>query len=328
MLGRIVPLVVAVVVLATPGADARADSTALPIHVVVEAAASCTDDDKFWAAVTSRTSELHRVTMTDEAPVLLVRAWEVAGAVRGELSLSTAHGERFPPRTVIGRTCDEVTSALALALVLALEEGALERPPPREQEPDPEPPSRRPPVPPALPRPPMARANRRHVETSMGAHGILVNASGLATGVGIFSEVRPMQLDGWLSFRLEALAWRRGVGRGVNEAELRWLAIRAQLCVRPVAMLSLSLCGLADSGVFSASATQARNPLSYSAPWAGAGLALNATWNWSRRFGIEAEAGIVAPFVADDLVLRPNVLLFATPAVMTWAGMGPVLHFD
>jgi len=314
-LGRIVApagLVVASVMFA---AEARAESPTIPVHVVVEAPASCTDEEKFWAEVTSRTSELSLGPATDETPVLFVRAWKVDGVVRGDLTLRTSRGEMLPPRGVVGRTCEEVTSALALALVLALEEGALESSAP---EPDDE----------RSTAPSLRRDERPRIETSMGARGILAHVDGLATGVGIYSEVRPPNLAGRLSFRLEAATWRRTVARSVGEAELTWLLLRAQLCLRPVTTLALSLCGLVDGGAFTASATQARNPLSYSAPWAGAGLAVNAAWNLSRTLGIEAEAGGLAPFVSDELVLRPNVLMFATPAVVTWVGIGPVLHFD
>lgn len=336
-LGRIVAPVGLVVASVMFAAEARAESPTIPVHVVVEAPASCTDEEKFWAEVTSRTSELSLGPATDETPVLFVRAWKVDGVVRGDLTLRTSRGEMLPPRGVVGRTCEEVTSALALALVLALEEGALESSAPEPDDerstapslvPEPEsypstaPPRRR------RPRPPLRRDERPRIETSMGARGILAHVDGLATGVGIYSEVRPPNLAGRLSFRLEAATWRRTVARSVGEAELSWLLLRAQLCLRPVTTLALSLCGLVDGGAFTASATQARNPLSYSAPWAGAGLAVNAAWNLSRTLGIEAEAGGLAPFVSDELVLRPNVLMFATPAVVTWVGIGPVLHFD
>jgi hypothetical protein len=336
------PLVV-VVASTIAGAEAHAESTILPVHVRVEAPASCTDEDKFWAEVTSRTSELRRVPTTDETPELIVRAWRVHGAVRGELSLRTARGERLPPRGVVGRTCDEVTSALALALVLAMEEGALESKPPPQPEPEPEPePEREPepeperehgsrplPLPRATPRPSSRDDDRpRRFEAAMGAHGILSHVDGTATGVGIFSEIGLPYLDGRLALRLEAATWRREVVRSVGEAELRWLFLRAQLCATPVRTLALSLCALADGGAFSASATHARNPLSYSAPWAGAGLATHAAWKWSSRFELEVEVGVLAPFVGDDLVLRPNVVLFSTPSVLTWAGIGPVLRFD
>ena len=342
-LGRIVAATrhvtspVLVVASAMFAAEARAESPTLPVHVVVEAPASCTDEERFWAEVTSRTSELSLGPATDDSPVLFVRAWKVDGVVRGDLTLRTSHGEMLPPRGVVGRTCEEVTSALALALVLALEEGALES---RAQESDderspapllvPEPESSPTTSPPrrGRPRPPRRRDDRLRIETSMGARGILGHVDGLATGVGIYSEVRPPNLSGRLSFRLEAATWRRTVARSVGEAELAWLLLRAQLCVRPFTTLALSLCGLVDGGAFTASATQARNPLSYSAPWAGAGLAVNAAWNLSRTLGIEAEAGGLAPFVGDELVLRPSVLMFATPAVVTWVGIGPVLHFD
>lgn len=336
--GRIVLRVLTLAVLMMlPRAEARAETLAVPVHVVVEARPSCTDEDTFWSEVTKRTNELRRVPPGEETPVLLVRAWPVDGVVRGELALRTAHGEELPPRRVVGRTCQEVTSALALALVLAMEEGVLTRESTqsresalasREPEPELEPAApalSREPVP---PRPLPNRVPSRRVEISMGAHGIVLAADGLASGAGIFSELRPPVLDGRLSGRLEAARLGRGISRPEGQADLSWLFLRAEICLAPIATLALSLCGLADAGTFSASATQARNPRSYSAPWFGAGASMNAAWKWSRWVQIEGEVGVLAPIVSDDLVLRPNTSLFRTPAVMTWLAVGPVIHFD
>lgn len=342
--GRIVLRVVApvvLVVLALPSVEARAESTPVPVHVVVEARPGCTNEDGFWSEVTSRTNELRRVPAAGETPVLLVRAWEADGVVRGELSLRTARGEALPPRRVVGRTCQEVTSALALALVLAMEEGALVRDPPhpsREPEREPEheraPEHEAEPAAPSAPPPPSRALPPSRVEppprvaVAMGAHGVLLSAGGLATGAGVFTELRSPLLDGRISGRLEAVWWGRTVSRAEGDADLSWLFLRAEVCLAPVATLALSLCALADGGAFSAKATHVRDPQSYSAPWFGAGASANAAWNWSPWVGIEAEVGVLAPIVRDDLVLRPDALLFRTPAVMTWLGIGPVIHFD
>jgi hypothetical protein len=103
--------------------------------------------------------------------------------------------------------------------------------------------------------------------------------------------------------------------------------MRARLCVHPPTGLTLALCGLVEGGAFTATATQARNPLSYVGPWAGAGLALGATWMASARWGLDVEAGLLMPFLRDDLVLQPRALLYRTPAATMWVGIGPVLRF-
>src|SRR5262249_51818273 len=159
------------------------------------------------------------------------------------------------------------------------EEGALETAPPP---PSPAP-EARPPVPPTpmRPRPPIpARHDERPRRggTSMGAHAFFLDADGLALGAGIFSEVEPAWLQGRLAFRLEAAGWRRRAVRDAGTAQLTWLFLRAQFCGKPAVRLAVSLCGLIDGGALHASATRARNPLSYSAPWAGAGVAVRAAW--------------------------------------------------
>jgi Protein of unknown function (DUF3575) len=161
----------------------------------------------------------------------------------------------------------------------------------------------------------------------MGAHAIVATFDGTAFGGAIFSELRPAQLERRLSVRLQATALRRTVAREAGDAELSWLFLRARVCVHESIGVSLAFCGVVDGGAFTGAATHARNPLTYSGPWAGAGLAVGATWPVSRQWGIEIEAGGLAPFVRDDLVLQPRALLYSTPTVAMWVGIGPVLHF-
>jgi hypothetical protein len=331
-LARLRGLLIAATLLLATARDARAERAGLSVHIVVDAPASCTDEEKFWAEVTQRTAEIHRVPAADDVPTLVVRAWqEEAGKARGELFLRSAREEMRAPRGVVARTCAEVTAALALALVLAMEEGELTN----EQAPPPSPEPER-------SSPPGAKATsqqtssgsrvehdveRRRVATSMGAHAIVASVDGPALGVGIFSEIQPSQMEGRVSFRLEAAAWRRTVAREAGEADLLWLFLRARLCLSHTIGLSLAFCGLVDGGALTASATQARNPLSYAGPWAGAGLAAGATWTASRRLRIELEAGFLAPLVRDDLVLQPNAVLYSTPPLAMWVGIGPVFQF-
>jgi len=302
------------------------------VHVVVEAPPSCTTEDRFWAEVTKRTAEIRRAApAARDVPTLVVRASEEDGKARGELFLRGADDEALAPRHVVARTCAEVTAALALAFVLAMEEGELTRVPPRlpEQEHGPEPPAPRPPRVEA----PGSAPRRRPADeppslaTSMGAHVIVSSIDGAAFGGAIFSDFRPAQLDRRLSFRLQATALRRTVTRDAGEAELSWALMRARLCVHPSRGLTIALCGVVEGGAFTGAATQARNPLSYVGPWAGAGLAMGATWMASARWGLEVEAGLLAPFLRDDLVLQPRVVLYTTPAATMWVGIGPVLHF-
>lgn len=326
------PLVVAILLL-TLASDARAEDVALSVHVFVEAPGSCTSEGRFWAEVAKRTSEIRRAAPTDrDVPTLVVRAWEEDGKARGELFLRTTNDEVLSPRHVVARTCAEVTAALALAFVLALEEGELTRPPPpapAERQHPPTPPER----PMRLPvetRPgarPDGDVERPQLATSMGAHLAVASIDGVAFGGAIFSDVRPALLERRLSFRLQATALRRAVARDAGEAELSWVSLRARLCIQESIGITLALCGLVEGGAFKGAATQARNPLSYVGPWAGAGLAFGAMWLASGRWGLDVEAGVLTPFVRDDLVLQPRALLYSTPTVAMWVGIGPVLHF-
>ncbi len=341
---------VSLAVLATPlvtrSAHAAETNADVLVHVEVDAPATCTDEEKLWKEVSSRTSELRRVPETAETPRVVARAWQERDAVRGELQLRTARGETLPPRAVVGRTCTEVTAALALALVLALEEGALESA--RQEnavdsarqenavDSAPSPPSSPHAPSPASPRvAPSAHEVRRPraFAPSIGARASLVNAGGLAAGASVNADFTFVQLGGRVSIGVEAVTWLRTVdadGRRHAGADLRWAFMRARICVNPLRALGLelALCGIADGGAFTAAAPHARNPRSYVAPWAGAGVAVDATWRVSRAFGLALEGGAVLPFVFDDLVVRPNVRVYSTPSALTWVAFGPVVHFD
>ena len=317
--------------LLAPAADARADDGVLAVHIVVEAPASCTNEERFWAEVTKRTAEIRRAaSAAPDVPTLTIRASEADGRARGELFLRVADDEVLAPRHVNARTCAEVTAALALAFVLAMEEGELRtRPPPapHEQEHAPErPPPRRTDAG-LRPSPRRDADEPAGVTTSMGAQVIVGGIDGAAFGTAIFSDLRPAELDRRLSVRLQATALRRTVAREAGEAVLSWALMRARLCVHPSTGFTIALCALVEGGAFAGTATQARNPLSYVGPWAGAGFAMGATWMASARWGIDVEAGILAPFVRDDLVLQPRAVLFSTPPATMWVGIGPVLRF-
>jgi len=331
----VVPSLVVTPLLLTLATDARAEDATLSVHVVVDAPGACTSEERFWAQVTKRTGEIRRAAPdARDVPVLVVRAWEDDGRARGELLLRTADDEVRSSRHVVARTCAEVTAALALAFVLAVEEGELTSLPPpapaeREHAPDrseqlvasaPAVQTRR--------RAPRDHdVERRRIATSMGAQLTVASIDGAAFGAAVFSDVGPAPLDGRLSLRLQATAMRRTVALEAGEAELSWVFLRARLCVHESVGITLALCGLVEGGAFAGKATQARNPLSYVGPWAGAGLAVGARWMASRHWGLDLEAGGLTPFVRDDLVLQPSALVYSTPVLAMWVGIGPVLHF-
>ncbi|AKV04314.1 hypothetical protein AKJ09_10977 [Labilithrix luteola] len=164
--------------------------------------------------------------------------------------------------------------------------------------------------------------------TSMGAHVVVVEVQGLALGASLFSELRPPFLEGRLALRIEGAVWQRSVSREAGQADLSWLVMRARLCFTQTLGLSLALCGVGEGGAFSSSATHALNPVSFTGPWVGAGAVMSAGFRPLPRLGIEIEAGILVPFTRDDVILRPNNVLYSTPAVVTWLAAGPILHFD
>ena len=110
-------------VVATLAAVHAAAPAGLPVRVVWDAPAGCSDADSFFTAVASRAEHIHRAEPGEEGARLEVKLARLGPKVHGELRLITDDG-RSDLRKVDGGTCDEVAEALSLTAALALSASA------------------------------------------------------------------------------------------------------------------------------------------------------------------------------------------------------------
>jgi hypothetical protein len=109
----IVQLSLALVV-APAGADVEG------IRLTYSADADCADESRFFQAVTTRTDRVRRAAEGEPARAFVVNITRDTNAIRGALSIAALDGS-VSKREVMGESCDEVVSALALITALAID---------------------------------------------------------------------------------------------------------------------------------------------------------------------------------------------------------------
>lgn len=121
-------------VVAILAAARSASPVGLPVRVVWDAPAGCSDSDSFFAAVASRAERIHRAEPGEDGARIEVKLARLGTKVHGELRLVTDDG-KSDLRKVDGATCEEVADALSLTAALALSAAAhaAATPPPAGQ---------------------------------------------------------------------------------------------------------------------------------------------------------------------------------------------------
>jgi len=101
---------------------ARTGSAAeqIPIRIVFDKRAVCSNSDEVYLAIQSRSDRVRRANEGERAFGIRVRLKRVGANVRGELSVIHEQGETNP-RAVEGASCEVVVDALSLTAALALD---------------------------------------------------------------------------------------------------------------------------------------------------------------------------------------------------------------
>lgn len=178
-------------------------------------------------------------------------------------------------REVVAASCEEVAEVLALSLDLALQPGGE-------------------PQPSSSSAPPLSAGEGW--EQGVGAHGTLETglARALIPGVALFIEVGPVPLA-W-SLRLSL----RGAYAEPDAAvalDIGLLGARAEACwAWAVAEVALGPCGGVEVGLVFAESS-GDNGRSDVGLWSGALAHGRGGWQVSRRFALEAQVGLLVPFV-------------------------------
>jgi hypothetical protein len=104
--------------LASVAAPAGADVEA--IRLAFSAYRGCPDEDRFLHEITARTERVRRAAEGEPARVFVVVVTRETSTIRGVLSIMSLDGA-VSRREVRGESCDEVVSALALMMALAVD---------------------------------------------------------------------------------------------------------------------------------------------------------------------------------------------------------------
>jgi hypothetical protein len=339
--------------IASSSATARSQPAA-PVAVepiVVEYTAPqppCPSAASFVAQIEQRTTRARLAAPGENARRFFVRLEQRTQGFGGGLVLASDGSSR----EVIGTSCDEVASALALIVALAIDPQASTAPVPTPV-PLPGPPSSAPPVvpfapigpptprwtdpwpaqpPPRVDRgpgpwPPLAQplpavpqdAGSRNWTGALGAGGGALSgfAPGASLLIGIHGELR-LERPGLLApaFRLGArFAPSNQEDTAIGTATFRLFAGEVSAC--PIRLeadrFRLFPCAGLELGGLVVEASSERGPQTSVRPWMAAGLAARGQLALVEPLRLEAQLGAAVPFVQDEFVFEPDETVHATP---------------
>lgn len=304
---------------------------------------TCSTEQAFVAEVRARTTRA-QFTASDEARVFTVTVAPSGARVRGTLVI--ASGERSSRRNVEGRTCAEVTSALALIAALAVDPQASTKPtselvtppapvtePPRPAlvtEPPPLPSS-----PPALDPTPTEEHRLPPVMPSTSAWGFALDANGeLRSGVGprgaaaFGAGATLARTDGGLfapSARLSARATPSQTEPvGTAAARFGLYAARLEGCPARVALgpsVIATPCALGEAGALTATGVNLTRQQSTTRSWFGAGASMHTTWQVSHVAFLDGAITGIVPLRRDRFYAGPGTTFFTVPPIGLAVGL-------
>lgn len=229
----------------------------------------------------------------------------------GTLVVDGAEGKQLAaPR------CDDLVTALALVVAIAIDPQAALR------EPAPPPPPPAPPPPPLAPPPtPPARAREARLEiaTTLGV-GLGVTPDPLVQGSVELRAVR-----GRVTIGIAALGGRDSTTSDMATARFTWLAARPATCWTVVA--GIGACAHAEIGVTRAEGADIIYARTLTRLWLAAGGHVAVQWPTRGRVFGQLELGASVPVLRDRYRFNPGTELHATGAVIGWAELGAGLRF-
>ena len=312
---------------------ANAEDEFEPIRIVYQSVEGCPSESAFVDELRSRTTRANVVT-SGERRVFAVSLTVARNKVRGTLVIEA--GERSSRRNVEGRTCAEVTSALALITALAVDPHASTKPaeelaPPPKPEPKPEPepePPREPTSPPAIdfvptePPPIRVEPDARRWSLSVDAGGELRSgaapriAPAFGGGIALARDMRALVSP---SVRLSASAApNQTQDTGGSSARFGLAVGRVEACplrISLAARVAAVPCALGEAGVFSASGENLARVQTTSRSWFGTGASLRTTWQVSHLAFVSGVLSGIVPLRRDRFYAAPGTTLFEVPPV-------------
>ena len=291
------------------------------VRVAVDAPATCTDHDAFARAVMRHSAE---IAVGDEGAgsiELRVREGEdVEGTVR-----VAAPGRASWERTIRGRSCEEVTDALALVVAMSFDETPRPAPPPPPapiRTPEPESPDR---IERSTPSP---SSWRGAVGASAGP--LLLGAASLSLSYGGFAELELDRAGFAPSLRLGVTHAESSVDVNGRGAALVWTTAHVGAC--PLrgdlsAAVQLRACAGLELGVLSASPRGLSSANDATRVWASAAATGRVRFVPGQLLFVEGDLGLTIPIVRDELAADPSLTLYRAPVVAPLVALSAGIRF-
>jgi hypothetical protein len=295
----------ALVIIATALVPSLALADPEPVRITYEAHGACPSERSFIEDVEARTALAHQPKGRETRQFIVIVQGE-EGQSRGRLEIRDQLGS-VVTREVVGESCAEVASALALITALAIDPQAstaarapLVAEPATPSALTPSAPSPLPPAraaePPASVFAPQASGPRLAVDQpgrpatwrwSTGIQGLAL--LGLvptpAFGGAVFADLGPTgRWHVWPAFRLAVAyaateRWTAATGVGIR---WQWAFARLEACpasLRPgERYVDLSLCVAVDAGAITSRGASLSKPTTQTRPWVAPGLEVRASW--------------------------------------------------
>ena len=261
-----------------------------PVHFEVEA--PCTDAPRFAESVSARTPRIKATDPKDADTVVQIRI----ESTRGSFVIVPKGGEPSSPRTLEGASCEELSSALGLAVALVFDPDATDKPTapppaPTRFPPPPLPPS----PPPSLPLPQSHPPPPPPPTLALGLQGTVAGANDLPLGMMAFGEILGRHISARLSFGFQ----RASVDVASRTADFTWGLIVPDIC--PVRLVSdpleLTPCLGMALGLVEAEPQDIVGASSFTRAWVAPKPMVRARLLVATTFAIEAQLGLEIPLV-------------------------------
>lgn len=227
-------------------------------------------------------------------------------------------------KQLTARRCDDLVTALALVISLAIDPSAAAAGGPRD-EPEPPPP---PPPPGTTGTPPPGTGTPPPARTLDGAlAGVLAAGTTPDPLVAIGLAARAT----WPALAAEvAIVAGRDTTHEVDaRATFTRIVARPAACWLPIRRrIELGGCGHVELGAVRATGGDIINSRGLTRLWAAAGAHGSLRWPGTQSRGfVQLQLGLAAPITRDRYRFMPGIVLHETPPVTAWLGLGVGLRF-
>jgi hypothetical protein len=320
------------------------DGAAAPVHLSVDAGPGCPDAATFEARVRAR------VPFTIAPEGAAARHFDVSLRSEGDQSQGVLETRSIDgttaERRVVGRSCDEVASALALVVSVAIDGGDAAPPPALAPQPAPavafpedgQTPASRPvaialPDQPAREQAPVSRRGASRLEVELGAEALFMGGIAPTTLIAASPFVGIQSFAGFLPDPAIRLAFEHAstdIDAALGTAELSWTAARLDLCPARF-QLSTSTgvrpCLMMDAGVLQGRGVKVEHPATRSRPWFDLGGALRIDVKVLGPLYVEAAGSVFFPTIRDDFGIDPGSSIHRAPVIAGSGSAGLALLF-